>query len=167
MILSKKEILDRIDKEKLIEDFIDLEKQAQPASFDITIRKIYRFKNIGQIDFSNDERKLPELEEIEFEKDWLELKQGNYIITFNEIVNIPNDLMALLRPRSSLIRMGATIVASLWDPGYRGRSNCLLVVFNENGIRIKKNARVAQLIFLKLNKATNHLYSGIYKGENI
>ncbi|MEM5878950.1 MAG: deoxyuridine 5'-triphosphate nucleotidohydrolase [Candidatus Aenigmatarchaeota archaeon] len=167
MILSKEEILERINKDKLIEDFLDLDKQAQPASFDLTLREVYNFESFGQIDFSNQERKLPNLEKIKFKQGWLKLNQGCYLITFNEIVNVPNDLMAFLRPRSSLVRMGATVVSSLWDPGYQGRSNSLLVVFNKNGIKIKENARIAQFVFLKLNKPTNHIYSGIYKGENI
>ncbi|MEM5836543.1 MAG: deoxyuridine 5'-triphosphate nucleotidohydrolase [Candidatus Aenigmatarchaeota archaeon] len=167
MILSGEEILERIKKDKLIEEFIDLEVQLQPSSFDLTLREVYSLKNFGKIDFSNQERKLPELEKIEFKQGWIKLKQGCYIITFNEIVNMPSDLMAFVRSRSSLIRMGATIVSSLWDPGYRGRSNSLLVVFNKNGIKIKKNARVAQFVFFKLSKPTKHLYSGIYKNENI
>ena len=151
-----------IKKEKLIEDFFDIDIQLQPSSFDITLREVYSFKNFGQIDFSNKERKLPKVQKMNFKKGWLKLKPGCY-----EIVNIPADLMALLRPRSSLVRMGATVISSLWDHGYKGRSNSLLVVFNKNGIKLKEKARIAQFVFIKLSRATNHLYSGIYKDENI
>lgn len=167
MILSKEEILERIKRDNLLEEFLDLEKQAQPASFDLTLREVCELKSVGQIDFSNQERKLPNLSKVKSTKGWIKLKQGCYLITFNEIVNMPNDLMAFLRPRSSLVRMGATVISSLWDPGYKGRSHSLLVVFNKNGIKIKENARIAQFVFLKLSKPTKHLYSGIYKGENI
>jgi dUTP pyrophosphatase len=167
MILSSEEIKERILKEKLIENFIDLETQLQPASFDLTLDEIYLLTSPASIDFTNKERKLPNYKKIEFNNDWIELNNGIYLISFNEIVNIPNDLLALVRPRSSLVRSGATIFSSLWDPGYSGKSNCLLVVLNENGIKLKKNARIAQMIFFKLSSSASKIYSGIYQNEGI
>ena len=167
MILSSDEIKERILNEKLIENFIDLETQLQPASFDLTLDEIYLIVSSASIDFSNKERRLPNYKKIEFNNDWIELNKGIYLITFNEIVNIPRDLLALVRPRSSLVRSGATIFSSLWDPGYCGKSNCLLVVLNENGIKLKKNARVAQMVFFKLSSPASKTYSGIYQNEGI
>ena len=87
--------------------------------------------------------------------------------SFNEIVSIPSDAAALARARSSLLRCGAALETALWDPGYRGRSQSLLVVYNPAGLRLKKNARLMQLIFLRLEKEAEKLYSGRYQGENI
>jgi len=167
MILSSKEIKDRILKDRLIENFIDLSVQLQPASFDLTLDEIFLLKSSASIDFSNKEREIPKYEKIEFKDEWILLNKGIYLISFNEIVNIPKDLIAFVRPRSSLVRSGATIFSSLWDPGYSGKSNCLLVVLNENGIKIKKNARVAQMVFLKLSSPANKMYEGIYQKEGI
>jgi dUTP pyrophosphatase len=167
MILSSQEIKERILKERLIENFIDLETQLQPASFDLSLDEIYLLTSSASIDFTNKERKLPNYKKIEFINDWIDLSEGIYLVSFNEIVNIPNDLIAFVRPRSSLVRSGATIFSSLWDPGYSGKSNCLLVVLNENGIRIKKNARIAQMVFFKLSSPTSKTYSGIYQKEGV
>ncbi|MEI2760841.1 MAG: hypothetical protein V9E95_01185 [Methanothrix soehngenii] len=41
-------------------------------------------------------------------------------MTFNEIVNIPGDVAALARARSTLLRCGASLETALWDPGYLG-----------------------------------------------
>jgi dUTP pyrophosphatase len=167
MILSSEEIKERILKDRLIENFIDLSVQLQSASFDLTLDEIFLLKSSASIDFSNKEREIPKYEKIEFKDEWVLLNKGIYLISFNEIVNIPKDLIAFVRPRSSLVRSGATIFSSLWDPGYSGKSNCLLVVLNENGIKIKKNARVAQMVFLKLSSPTNKMYEGIYQKEGI
>ncbi|MFZ8830300.1 MAG: deoxyuridine 5'-triphosphate nucleotidohydrolase [Candidatus Aenigmatarchaeota archaeon] len=167
MILSSEEIKERILKEKLIENFVDLDTQLQPASFDLTLDEIFLLTSSASIDFTNKERKLPNYKKIEFNEDWIELNEGIYLVSFNEIVNIPNDLIAFVRPRSSLIRSGATIFSSLWDPGYSGKSNCLLVILNENGIRLKKNARIAQIVFFKLSSPASRTYSGIYQNEGI
>jgi len=167
MILSDKEIEERIKTQKLIENFIDLETQLQPASFDLTLDEVYSIESEATIDFDNKERKLPNYGRISLHSDYYFLKKGAYVITFNEVINLPKDLIGLLRSRSSLIRSGAVIFSSLWDPGYSGKSNCLLVVFNENGIKLKKNPRIAQMVFLKLNEIPKKLYSGIYQKEGI
>src|SRR5467141_100379 len=51
---------------------------------------------------------------------WWELHRGAYVITYREKVNLPHDLMALARPRSTLLRSGVAIHAAVWDAGYSG-----------------------------------------------
>jgi len=75
--------------------------------------------------------------------------------------------MGIARPRSSLIRMGATVETSVWDPGYTGRSQSMLVVHNPNGIKIYQNARLVQIVFMTLTIKSESLYSGIYQTENL
>jgi dUTP pyrophosphatase len=41
------------------------------------------------------------------------------------------------------------------------------VVYNPHGLRLKKNARLMQLVFLRLEKEAEKVYSGKYQGENI
>jgi dUTP pyrophosphatase len=41
------------------------------------------------------------------------------------------------------------------------------VVYNPLGLRLKKNARLMQLVFLRLEKEAEKLYAGKYQGENI
>ena len=97
---------------------------------------------------------------------WLFLKKGSYKIIFNEIVSIPTDVCAIGLPRSSLLRMGVSVHTAVWDAGYKGRSEALLVVYNEDGFYIKKDARVMQLLFMTLGSAQEG-YSGRYMNENI
>jgi dUTP pyrophosphatase len=74
--------------------------------------------------------------------------------------------MAFGRPRSSLLRCGAAIHTAVWDAGYRGRSEALLVVVAHEGVRLAPGARVLQLVFVRLEAATR-AYSGAYQGENV
>ncbi len=164
--LSKNEIRRLIEKEDLISDYVDLETQLQPNGFDCTLRKIGRISGDARIDFDNTERILPEVSDIEFRNDWVYLGRGYYRAYINEIVRIPENLMALARPRSSLIRAGANVLTAVWDAGYQGRSEVGLVVYNDNGIWLKRNARIVQLVFFNLDSETEG-YSGIYRGENV
>ena len=66
MVLSRQEILDLILKEKLLENFVDLKSQLQPASFDFTLNKVFSLEGKGKLDFDNSERILSEPREISF-----------------------------------------------------------------------------------------------------
>jgi dUTP diphosphatase len=152
----------------LVESTIDADVQVQMCGVELTLQKTERFLSAGALAFDNKERRLPETEVVEFDlSDWVYLGPGAYLVTFNEIVNIPKDMAALARPRSSLLRMGASLETALWDPGYRGRSQSLLVVYNPQGLRLKRNARLMQLVFMRLEREADKAYSGIYQGENI
>ncbi len=126
-VLSSEEIRRRILEEGLIRDYIDLETQLQPNGFDCTLRAVAKLKGCGRIDFDNSKRQLPETEEIEFSK-WVYLPKGVYRAYLNEIVSLGKDLMALARPRSTLVRAGANVLTAVWDAGYTGRSEVGLVV---------------------------------------
>ncbi len=140
--------------------------QFQPCGVDLTLKSVHKYKNAGKIDFDNKERKLSETEELQFENDEVHLPQGAYKVVYGEFVKIPKDAAAFVYPRSSLLRCGATLGSAVWDPGYEGRGEAMLVVNNPHGIILKKNAKIGQMVFVKLSEATTQLYEGIYKGEN-
>jgi dUTP pyrophosphatase len=170
-MLNQSEILKLIEENKLIENYVDLGVQLTPNGFDLTAADIFGFDGAGAMDFSNKERLIPEGHEIMPKKKtgqdifgWWNLKKGAYKVITNEIVNLPNDLTAIAFPRSSLLRMGAFTQTGVWDAGFKGRSEFILVVENPNGIKLKQNVRIAQLIFMKINEASKG-YDGIYQGK--
>ena len=168
IVLSANDIRKLIDQDPpLVEDFPDLESQVQPNGFDITLRDISRLKTPGQISVNNTERVVSELSPMDFDSNgFIYLEPGIYSITYNEIVHLPNNVMALARPRSSLLRCGVSVGTAVWDAGYSGRSESLLNVYHPEGFRVQKNARVVQLVFFRLTENTKG-YSGTYQNENI
>jgi dUTP pyrophosphatase len=154
-------------KPPLIEGFLNLEEQLQTNGFDLTLRDIAALKSAGKIAVTNNQRVLSELTPLPFDStDSIELAPGSYMITYNEIVHLPKNLMALGRPRSSLLRCGVNVGTAVWDAGYEGRSQSLLMVHNPLGFTLQKNARVAQLVFFELTGESEG-YKGIYQRENI
>lgn len=150
----------------LVEGCIDAEKQLQVNGFELTVQRVEALTEKGAIAFENTERRIPKSEKLEFnEQGWLFLPQGCYRLILNEIVNIPKDLIAIGKPRSSLTRCGATLETAVWDAGYSGRSEVLLVVLNKNGLNLKRNARVLQLLFLRMSEVKKG-YSGVYQHEH-
>lgn len=169
-VLSREQMRAMIEgvERPLVDAVIDLDVQVQPNGIDLTLREVSRYLGPGTIGVSNDDRVLPDLEPIQFdEQDWVHLQPGIYHIVYNEIVNIPESLMALGRPRSSLGRCGVTIHTAVWDAGYSGRSTSLLSVLNPEGFRVQRDARVMQLVFFGMSQAPVEGYAGRYQGENI
>jgi dUTP pyrophosphatase len=165
-VLIGNEIRDLISKNNLIQNYIDLDAQITPNGFDMTVREIHSIISGGAVDFSNEKRKLSETKKIDFVDDFVFLERGAYKIVYNEIVNIPPNIVALGRPRSTLLRCGANVGTAVWDRGYSGRSESLLSVDNEKGIKIFKDARVLQLVFMR-TLTDESLYKGIFLKENI
>ena len=154
-------------KPPLIESFVNLEEQLQPNGFDLTLKEVAMIQSVGQIAVSNKNRQISSLCPLVFNgMDNVDLVPGSYIITFNEIVNMPKNLMALGAPRSSLLRCGVTVQTAVWDAGYSGRSQSLMIVYNPYNFRVQRNARIAQLVFFELAEETEG-YKGAYQGENI
>ena len=167
-ILSRADIQKLLNKEPpLIEGLVDPEEQIQPNGVDLTLREVAMLQSPGKIAVANSQRLVSDLSPLVFDGlGFIDLMPGVYSITYNEIVHMPNDVMALATPRSSLLRCGVTVNTAVWDAGYSGRSQSLMVVYNPQGFRVQRNARTIQLVFLHLTRETEG-YQGTYQGENI
>jgi dUTP pyrophosphatase len=164
-ILSKNDFKKMMDIGTLPLLDIFSDEQIQPNGLELTLDSIWKFKSAGIMGVN---RELPEFEELKFDdRGFIDLPAGSYKIKFRERVKIPDDYFAMARPRSSLLRMGATISTALWDSGYMGRSEALLTIFNPHGLKLEKNTRMLQLIFFPLGEGVEETYNGKYQLENM
>ncbi len=147
----------------IIKDAVDFKKQAQVNGFDLSIKEIFSFKGEGAIDFDNSKRVLPEYEPLELvDREYWQLEPGSYVIRYNEIVSVPLNAVGIIQSRSTMLRMGAMMVGAWWDSGYSGRGQGLLIA--NRPIKVYKNARVAQIVFI-LTKKADKGYEGKYQNE--
>lgn len=150
----------------LVEDLGDVERQLQPNGVDVRLDRVFKITSPELLGESDSLREPAAREEMAPDADgWWDLHQGSYVITVRERVNLPADVMALARPRSTLLRSGVAIHTAVWDAGYTGRSEALLSVLNGRGFRVQRGARVMQLVFLRLEHPTHEGYRGKYQGE--
>lgn len=168
-VLTREDILELIEgKPPLVSEMIDLEEQVQPNGVDLTVREIATFASRGNLTDTNEGRELSKLAPMVFDgNNGVDLLPGAYLIMFNEVVNLPANIMALARPRSSLNRCGVSIHSAVWDAGYSGRSQSLMAVYNTHGFRLQKNARILQLVFIHTSRAVSKGYCGKFQLENI
>lgn len=166
-VLSRQAIVALLERvPPLIENMPDRDNQLQPNGIDITLESVSRFRGPGFLGRTNEERVLPQTEALAFGPDGtLYLPTGAYQVRFNEVVNLPDWLMAYARPRSSLLRSGVALHTAVWDAGYSGRGMSMLVVYHPAGFRIAQDARICQLVFHRLSSATDAVYSGAYQHE--
>ncbi len=167
-MLNKKEIEKAISQHQLIQGYMSLEKQLTPNGIDLTVGAIFKFDSAGAVDFSNKERVIPNGQELKPAKKsdedkygWWHLKPGAYKVKTNETVNLPNTLVAFAYPRTSLLRMGVFAHNGVWDAGFKGKGEFILVVSNPAGVKVKENARMVQLVFTRVEQTES--YDGIYK----
>ena len=150
----------------LVEGLASHEEQVQPNGIDLTVREVALLSGQGRL--TPTERALSGLSPLAFDsRGLLELLPGAYLVTFNEVVHLPPHIMALGRPRSTLLRCGVAFHTAVWDAGYSGRSQSLMVVYNPYGFRLATGSRVMQLVFFTVSGPSPEGYRGHYQGENI
>ena len=166
-VLSREELRAALAaRPPLVED-VDLASQLQPNGIDLRIERVQRLTSTARFGVAEADREPAGREDVPCDQaGWWDLRHGAYVITYRERVNLPPDLTALIRPRSSLLRSGVAIHGAVWDAGYSGRGEGLLSVLNDRGYRLQRGARVAQLVFFRLSTATAQGYAGKYQGEN-
>ena len=166
-MLNDKILRKLITEYNLVTEYLDLDKQLQPSGFDLSLESVEAYLGGGAVDFSNRERVIADTRTIEPDSDgWINLEKGVYKVVYNEVVKMPLNVAAIARTRSTLLRNGAEVGTAVWDPGYEGRSSSMLTVHNPHGLRLKKDARVAQLIFFETGDVEKG-YSGVYQKERM
>jgi len=151
----------------LVEGLIAPEEQIQPNGIDLTLGEVAMLGSQGRLEAASGKRLLSTPARLVFDGlGFMELPPGCYLVTFNEVLHLPNQVTALGRPRSTLLRCGVALHTAVWDAGYSGRSQSLMVVYNPYGFRLARNARIMQLVFFLLTEVTEG-YRGMFQGENI
>lgn len=152
----------------LVSGYADLEGQLQANGFDMTLDTVAAYVSAGRMGRSNAERQLSQTVDLAFDANgYVTLSPGPYLVTLNEAVHLPGQVMAFGKPRSSLLRSGVAVHNAVWDAGYEGRSQALMVVYNPAGFEVARGARILQLVFLTLDAASAVPYAGSYQGEHL
>ena len=99
---------------------------------------------------------------LEGNEGWL-LHPGAYDVTMWEGCKIPADHVAFIRQRSSLLRNGALIHSSVFDPGFE-TENIGTILFVHEPLFIEVNARIAQIYFHPCEEV-DELYNCQWQGD--
>ncbi len=167
-ILTKKQILEEIKigkiKIKPGLDSFQLQDHAVDLrlGFTFMIPKLWKITEKGRevldvMHFDKANNDFFEIIELE-EGQYFELLPGEHVIVGTlEKISLPNDLMAILYPRSSTNRKGLSLdLTGIVDSGYEGQ---LTLPIRNNAksqvVRLYPGERICQLVFETLTENTN------------
>jgi deoxycytidine triphosphate deaminase len=169
MVIGTEELLKLVRENKLVENLSERElTNPEGAGLEVRVGEIYALSDstafLGVI-----ERQTPEIKLIAkygVQKDYV-LEPNEYVLIKTiEKVNLPKEIQGLTMPRSTLQRCGIILISTQMDPGYSGELTFGMKNLGGNKFRLELGARVAKLLFVKVDGSAN-LYRGQWKGGRV
>ena len=141
-----------------------LEKNVQMHGVDLNLVAVKRVLGGGHIPLLG-KTVLGSYEDVPVVDGMWKLDPGVYDITFAQGCNIPNDIMMLIRQRSSLLRNGTMLHSSVFDAGFETEQMGTVMTV-QLPITIEEGARVAQIYSHKGTPVgEDRLYTGQWQGD--
>lgn len=170
MILGVKELLKLVREKKIVENLSERElKNPEGAGFDLRLGELYEI--FGQGFLGIEERETPKIKllakYIPGKKQSFMFAPGKYYLMKTiEKVNLPENILCLLRQRSTLHRSGIMIFTANVSPGYYGELTFGIMNLGPCEMEIELGARVVHAMFHEVKGKTN-LYQGQWQGGRV
>jgi deoxycytidine triphosphate deaminase len=171
MILGHSELRKLVKSQKLVTGLSKREREnPEGCVFDLRLDKLFKLK--GEAFLGIKEREAPNVEEVASynpkKKTKHTIKQGEYYLTKTiEKVNLPEDIAALFKPRTTLFRSGLILRTGFGNPGYKGP--LFFGLYNAGGVpaTIEMGARYVASYFVKVKGKPVHKYRGQWQGGRV
>ena len=170
MILGVKKLLELVKEKKLVENLSERElKNPEGAGFDLRIGELYKISGKGFLGL--EERETPKMELIaKYEEGKIQkvvlLPQIYYAMKTMENVNMPDNFLAIMTPRSTLFRSGLYIFGGQTPPGYKGGLTMGIYNFRDEPFELEMGSRVVHIMFFEV-KGESNLYRGQWQGGRV
>ena len=170
MILGVKELLKLVKEKNLVGNLSERElKSPEGAGFDIRIGELYEVEGKGFLGV--EERETPKIKLIakfsKKESKKVSLKPKTYYLMKTiERLNLPENILALFTPRSTLYRSGVYIFGGQTAPGYQGELTTGIYNFRKEDFDLEMGSRVIHVMFFEVKGETN-LYRGQWQGGRV
>ncbi|NTV30543.1 hypothetical protein HGA91_00995 [candidate division WWE3 bacterium] len=168
MILGTDYLLELVSSHNLVENLSQRElENPEGAGFDLRVGKIQILSKGGGY-LGIEERRTADVELIaEYNADEVQPvtiePHRYYLVTTIEKVNLPINILALFRPRSTLYRSGVTLFTGNASPGYSGELSFGLINVGPLPFTLEMGARIVHAMFYEVKGGTN-TYRGQWQG---
>lgn len=168
MILGTERLIRLVKEKKLIENLSDRElTNPEGAGFDLRVGEIHSIEGLGFLGV--EERATPKsklLAKVGQDEKFV-LKPGDFILIKTiEKVNLPDDILMLTFPRSTLYRSGVLFLASQTAPGYSGELVCALKNLSNGSFELELGSRILHVVFFEI-KGKGISYRGQWQGGRL
>jgi len=170
MVIGIKKLLELVKEKDLVQNLSQRElKNPEGAGFDLRIGELYKIKGRGFLGI--EQRETPEMELIAKYEEGKIIKvelepRTYYTMKTIESVNMPDNLLAIMTPRSTLFRSGVYIFGGQTPPGYKGGLTMGIYNFRGESFELEMGARVVHIMFFQVEGESN-LYRGQWQGGRI
>ena len=138
-------------------------EQIQPNGVDLKIGSIK--KASGRALLKDDRYNKGEyIQKIPNEDGLYVLDKGFYRVIYDEIIEIPENHIGLVYPRSRLMRSGGNLRTAVWDSGYRGKGEGGLAI--DRKMRVEDGMKIGQMVMCRTEELEES-YDGTHQGENL
>ena len=170
MVLGVKKILELVKEKNLVENLSQRElENPEGAGFDLRVGELYKVSGKGFLGVA--ERETPEMELMakygEGKSTKVELQpKVYYALKTIENVNMPDNLLAIMTPRSTLFRSGVFIFGGQTPPGYKGGLTMGIYNFRDVPFELEMGSRIVHIMFFQVEGESN-LYRGQWQGGRV
>lgn len=177
MVLGIEQLHTLVKEHDLVTNLSERElTNPEGAGFDLRIGELYEVSGQGLLGVT--ERETPEMKLLAKYEEGppggeagktieMQLKPHvYYILKTIEEVNMPEDLLAIMTPRSTLFRSGVYVFGGQVPPGYKGGLNMGIYNFRDTDFRLEMGARVVHIMFFEV-KGRGNLYRGQWQGGRV
>jgi deoxycytidine triphosphate deaminase len=173
MFLGVDELLKLVHEKKLVENLCERElTNPEGCGFDLRLEEAYTITGEGYLGV--EDRKTCEIVLVNpgiinpgVVNPGIEIRPGDfYLVKTMETVNVPENLVGILKPRSTLQRMGLFLRTTQIAPGYSGELTFALKNEGPATVKIDIGARIAHVLFAEV-KGKTALYRGQWQGGRV
>lgn len=137
-----------MDLTQFVEDIVHEPTQTEDRGLDLTVAEVYEVGTPGRVDFGGGELEAAErqpheraLRNPDDDYEWWYLDAGQYLIEYNETLDLPEDLTVEIQTREAVRERGAFHpMLSVKTLGH------IPLSVGGAGLRLKENARVTTII---------------------
>ncbi|MEF8851247.1 MAG: dCTP deaminase [Haloarculaceae archaeon] len=136
------------DLAAFVEGIVHEPTQTDGRGLDLTVTEVYEIGEAGRVDFGGGELEPADLaahdrqyRNADDDYQWWHLDAGQYLLTYNESLAVPDDTVAVVQTRDAVRARGA------FHPTLRtAQLGHVPLSVGGAGLRLKENARVSTLV---------------------
>lgn len=172
MVIGTNELLRLVRENNLVENLAKRElENPEGTGFDLRLGAVYTLRD-GDSFLGVNDRYTVDVDEVATYDDnksqVFELLPGQFVLMKTiEKINLPNDIVAIFRPRSTLFRSGASLHTATASPGYSGYLTFGLHNHGNSTLRLELGARIAHVLFMRVEGGIHSQYRGQWQGGRV
>ena len=168
-MIGTKRLLELVEEIKLVENLSTRELgNPEGSGFDLRVSEVYAIED-GESLLGVSERFTPEIKSLTNKNNEKEIiiKSGEFFLVKTiEKVNLPHNIAAILRPRSTLQRCGVALFTAAVSPGYSGELTFGICNLGKNNFRLEIGARIVHILFFDTSENISS-YRGQWQGGRV